>query len=102
MDWDNLNILKSSTIDLSTPKHEENEEEEDYICGTDVLSCFPDFKIISYEQGNWGLSVAKVRAISQEEVRCEERHSITYYMLEGEKKELKIVLYMAFFMTVNI
>ena len=80
VDWDNLKVLKSSTIDLSTPKHEEDEEEEDDMCGTDFLCCLPDFKIISYELGNWGLSVAKFCAISQEEVRCEERHSITYYV----------------------
>ena len=49
----------------------------------------PDFKIISCELGSWGLSVAKVRVVSKEEVRCEERHKITYYMLQGEKKELK-------------
>ena len=89
VDWDNLNVLKSRTIDLSPPKHEEGEEEEDEMCGTDFLCCLPDFTIISYELGNWGLSVAKVRAISKEELRCEERLSITYYMLEGQKKELK-------------
>ena len=87
VDWDNLKVLKSSTIDLSPPKHEEDEEEEDDMCGTDFLCCLPDFKIISYEQGNRGLSVAKVRTFSKEEVRCEERHSITYYMLEGEEKK---------------
>ena len=59
MDWDNLKVLKSSTIDLSTPKHD------------------------------WSLSVAEVCAISQEEVKCEERHSIAYYMLEDQKKEFK-------------
>lgn len=89
VDWDNLKVLKSSTINLSTSKHEEDEEEEDEIYGTYFLCCLPDFKIISYELGSRGLSVAKVRAISKEEVRCEERHSITYYMLEGQKKELK-------------
>ena len=92
VDWDNLEVLKSNTIDLSTPKHEEDEEEEEEISGTDFLCCLPDFKIISYERGNWGLSVAKLRAISKEEVRCEERRSITYYMLEGEKRQLKGVL----------
>ncbi|XP_044163082.1 uncharacterized protein [Acropora muricata] len=89
VDWDNLKVLKSSTINLSTSKHEEDEEEEDEIYGTYFLCCLPDFKIVSYELGSRGLSVAKVRAISKEEVRCEERHSITYYMLEGQKKELK-------------
>ena len=89
VDWDNLKVLKSSTINLSTSKHEEDEEEEDEIYGTYFLCCLPDFKIISYELGSRGLSVATVRAISKEEVRCEERHSITYYMLEGQKKELK-------------
>ncbi|XP_029185653.2 uncharacterized protein LOC114953548 [Acropora millepora] len=89
VDCDNLKVLKYCTIDLSPPKHEEDEEEEDDMCGTDFLCCLPDFKIISYEQGKWGLSVAKVRTFSKEEVRCEERYTITYYMLEDQKKELK-------------
>ena len=89
VDWDNLKVLKSSTIDLSIAEHEEDEREKNRVPGTYILRCLPDFIIISCELGSWGLSVAKVRVVSKEEVKCEERHKITYYMLEGEKKELK-------------
>ena len=41
VDWDNLKVLKYCTIDLSTPK---DEEEEDDMRGTDFLCCLPDFK----------------------------------------------------------
>ena len=89
VDWDNLRLVKSITIDLSPPTPQEDEHEMNKVPGTYFLCCLPDFNIISYDLGSWGLSVAKVRAISEEEVRCEERHKITYYMLEGEIKELK-------------
>lgn len=90
IDWDELKVLKSRTIDLSTG------EDVEELYGASIFSishlcCLPDFTVIVYEVGERCIIVTKVRSISEDEVESEVLQTITYYVLHGEKRELKMV-----------
>ena len=79
IDWDNLKFLKSREI---WPADDEAEN------GTFLLCCSQDFKVSRFTDGPAVLSTAKVRFTSEGEVQLEEQETITYYMLDGEEKQI--------------
>ena len=80
MDWDNLKVLKSREV---LPGYEEFET------GIRLLSCSQDFKVSKYIEYSSRLSTAKVCFTSQGEVQTEEQEIITYYVLNGEEKQME-------------
>ena len=85
MDWNDLKVLKCEEIDLSNTD-EEIEEEMLALC------CSPDFKISTYNfhvtSGHTCIRMAKVCFTSDGTIQEEEQDTITYYMLDGERRDL--------------
>ena len=85
MDWNNLKVIKSEEIDLSNT----DEEIEEMML---ELSCSPDFKVATYNfnfsSGHTCIRTAKVCFISDGKIKEEEHQTITYYMLDGERRDL--------------
>jgi len=80
MDWDNLKVTSSREIELGL----DYESEGDFA----LLCCSQDFQVSTYVTFPSVISTAKVRLHSNEEVQTEEEVTITYYMLDGVKKEI--------------
>ena len=79
IDWDSLKVLKSREI---TPGEEEAER------GPTLISCSPNFKVTTYTVDPPILSSAKVCLNSKGEVEIKEQEKITYYLLNGEEKQV--------------
>ena len=87
MDWNDLKVIKSEEIHLSNTDEKIKED----IIG---LCCSPDFKVATYNLNfNSGLGlirIAKVCFNSDGKIKEEEQETITYYMLDGERRNLSM------------
>lgn len=79
MDWHNLKVLKCREFDIG---------DEDADGGISLLCCSPDFNVTTYVYTPQILSSAKVCFNSEGEVEIQEQVTITYYMLDGEEKQI--------------
>ncbi|KAL9983909.1 hypothetical protein ACROYT_G006155, partial [Oculina patagonica] len=82
IDWDNLKVLKSRKI---IPGEKEAE------WGVYPLCCSPDFKVTTFSIYLPFLSSAKVCSNSEGKVEIQEQDKITYYVLNGERKDIDAV-----------
>ena len=73
IDWHNLKFLKWREI---IPRE----------CS--LLCCSPDFKVTMYSYNCPSLSSAKVSLNSEGEVHIQEQQKMTYYLLNGEEKQI--------------
>ena len=79
MDWNDLKVLQSREI---IPGDEETEYPISLLC------CSQDFKVATYISEESVLSTAKVCLNPEGKTEVVEQCDITYYMLNGEKREI--------------
>ena len=83
IDWNDLKVIKSEEIDLGKTDEEIGEEML-------ALCCSPDFKVATYTftSGHTLIRMAKVCFNSDGKKQEEEQETITYYMLDGKRRDL--------------
>lgn len=82
IDWNDLKVLKCREV---FPGDEDDET------GIDMISCSQDFQVSvsNYEESS--LSSAKVSFNSEGEVELKQQETISYYLLDGEEKQISAV-----------
>ena len=99
MDWDNLKVLKTRELCFPEKNTDNSSDSEDSEPGVIGLCCSPDFKIVtaSFDENYEKLSTLSVAELcwdskgedereDEEKIKIKDQTTITYYMLEGEKK----------------